>query len=126
LRAVGLAALGAALAAAGCSRRAEANYRHCLKLRVGIAKEDLFRVMGPPEETLPYVEGRTPDYLKGRTAYEWSNPATMPSPDHVSVDDAAGRVMSIRCSDSDISAAAFAEAPEASTAPARAPDARPR
>ncbi len=118
------ALLLAVLAAGACSRRAELNYKHCLRLRVGITKDQLFKVMGPPEDTFPYVEGQSLDYLKGRTAYEWSNPAAMPGPDHVSVDDASGLVESIRCSNSEISAQVFPEAaapPAASTAPARTP-----
>jgi hypothetical protein len=99
-RAAALAAL--ALAAAACSRRAAANYRHCLTLRVGMTRDQAFQIMGPPAETLPYVEGKSLEYLKGRTAYEWPNPPAMPAPDHVSVDDATGRVASIRCSDADI------------------------
>ena len=108
------------LAASGCSRRAAANYRHCLRLRVGMTKEQLLQIMGEPETTQPYVEGQTLEYLKGRTAYEWSNPATMPEPDHVSVEDASGRVMSVRCSDVEIAAQVYAEPPAPSTAAARA------
>jgi hypothetical protein len=107
--------------ASACSRQAELNYRHCLRLRVGMTKEELTRVMGEPEETLPYIEGRSLDYLKGRTAYEWSNPATMPGPDHVSVDDATGKIESIRCAGSEISASVFPEGGPAGAAASPAP-----
>ena len=100
---------------AGCSKKAEANYKHCLKLRVGMTQDELLKAMGAPDETLPYVEGKSLDYLKGRTAYEWSNPATMPGPDHVSVDDASGKVASIRCSNVEITAPMFVEPPAPST-----------
>jgi len=114
----------AVLGASACSRRAALNYKHCLRLRVGMTRDEVFKIMGQPEETMPYVEGQSLAYLKGRTAYEWSNPATMPGPDHVSVDDASGTVESIRCSNAEISAAVFpdtASGPAVSTAPARAP-----
>jgi hypothetical protein len=109
-------------AAAACSHQAEANYKHCLKLRVGMTKDDMVKVMGAPEETIPYVEGKSLPYLKGRTAYEWSNPASMPGGDHVSVDE-SGKIESIRCSNSEITASVFVEpaapaAPAASTAAA--------
>jgi hypothetical protein len=109
-----------ALALTACSRKAEAHYRRCLHLRVGMTKDDLLKYMGEPDEVQPYVEGKSLEYLKGRTAYEWSNPATMPGPDHVSVSDATGLVESIRCSNSEITAPLFPEfaAPAAvSTAP---------
>jgi hypothetical protein len=117
------------LTAAGCSSKREAaNYRHCLSLRVGMTRAEALKVMGPPDDTIPYVEGKSLSYLKGRTAYEWSNPAAMPGPDHVSVDDATGLVENIRCSDVDIQARVFIPPPDlstgtvsASTAPARAP-----
>jgi outer membrane protein assembly factor BamE (lipoprotein component of BamABCDE complex) len=115
-----------ALGAAACSRRAAANYRNCLTLRVGMTKEDLVKAMGEPDDVIPYVEGKSLDYLKGRTAYEWSNPAAMPGPDHVSVDDAKNRVESIRCANSEISAQVFPEAPAPSTAAAPAPAAPPQ
>jgi TPR repeat protein len=81
--------------------------------------------MGPPEETIPYVEGKSLDYLKGRTAYEWSNPASMPGGDHVSVDDASGKIESIRCSNSEITASVFVEPPAPSSAAAAATPAAP-
>jgi hypothetical protein len=84
-----------------------------------MTREALFQVMGPPEETIAYVEGKSLDYLKGRTAYEWSNPPSMPGPDHVSVDDASGKIESIRCSNSEITAPVFIEPPALSTAPRR-------
>ena len=114
----------AAAAAAGCSRQAEANYKHCLKLRVGMTKDDLVKIMGAPEDTIPYVEGKSLPYLKGRTAYEWSNPASMPGGDHVSVDD-AGKIESIRCSNSEITAAVFVEPPAPSAAAVAASSAPP-
>jgi outer membrane protein assembly factor BamE (lipoprotein component of BamABCDE complex) len=111
----------ALLAAAGCGRKQAANYKHCLKLRVGMTREDMLKVMGAPEETLPFVEGKSLDYLRGRTAYEWSNPATMPGPDHVSVEDASGKIASIRCSNAEITASVFVEPPAPSTATAAIP-----
>ena len=112
-------------AVAGCSRQAELNYRHCLKLRVGMSKDDMLKVMGAPEETIPYVEGKSLDYLKGRTAYEWSNPATMPGGDHVSMDESSGKIESIRCSNSEITASVFKEPPAPSSAAAISPPAAP-
>ena len=119
------AALVLAALAAACSRQAELNYKHCLKLRVGLSKEDMLKVMGAPEETNPYVEGKSLPYLKGRTAYEWSNPATMPGGDHVSVDEASGKIESIRCSNSEITASVFNEPPAPSSAAALSPRAAP-
>lgn len=107
-----------ALLAAGCSRRASRNYKHCLKLRVGMTREELFKIMGPPEDTIPYVEGKSLPYLKGRTAYEWSNPASMPGPDHVSFSEEQGQIESIRCSNADITASVYVEPPAPSTATA--------
>ena len=122
MRRLALLAVCAALpAAAGCGRKLAVNYKHCLKLRVGMTREDMLKVMGEPEETLPFVEGKSLDYLRGRTAYEWSNPATMPGPDHVSVEDATGKIASIRCSNAEISASVFVEPPEPSTAAAVSP-----
>lgn len=115
MRALVLAVLALA---AGCSKQAELNYKHCLKLRVGMTKADMVKVMGEPETTIPYVEGKSLDYLKGRTAYEWSNPASMPGSDHVSMDDASGKIESIRCSNSEITASVFVEPPAPSTATA--------
>jgi len=122
------------LLAAGCSRQAALNYRHCLKLRISMTREQIFLTMGEPEETFPYVEGVTLPHLKGKTAYEWNTPASMAAPNRVSVDDASGKAESIRCGDSVITAAVFIEPPEpavstttvygeveASTAPAPAP-----
>jgi hypothetical protein len=114
------AALALLLAlAAGCSKQPELNYRHCLKLRVGMTRDELTKVMGAPEETIPFVEGKSLDYLKGRTAYEWSNPATMPGGDHVSVDETTGKVASIRCSNAEITTSVFIEPPAPSTATAK-------
>jgi hypothetical protein len=117
----GVLAVLAAAALAGCSKKEEANYRHCLKLRVGMSKDDMVRIMGGVEETNPYIEGKSLPYLKGRTAYEWSNPASMPGGDHVSLDDASGKIESIRCSNSEITASVFVEPPAPSTATAAAP-----
>ncbi|MFI5362044.1 MAG: tetratricopeptide repeat protein [Elusimicrobiota bacterium] len=122
-RAVAIALL--VLAATSCSRREELNYKHCLKLRVGMSKDDMLKVMGAPEETLPYVEGKSLAYLKGRTAYEWSNPATMPGGDHVSMDEASGKIESVRCSNSEITASVVSEPPVPSRAAAVAPPAAP-
>lgn len=103
--------LAGLLLAAGCSRQASLNYRHCLKLRVGMTREQVFAAMGQPEESFPYVEGKSLPHLKGRTAYEWSTPASMPAPNRVSFDDASGKAESIRCGDSVITAAVFVEPP---------------
>ncbi|HEX4046853.1 MAG TPA: hypothetical protein VH309_03420 [Elusimicrobiota bacterium] len=110
--------------AAGCSRQASLNYKHCLSLRVRMPREELFKIMGPPETTIPYVEGKSLEYLKGRTAYEWSNPAEMPSGDHVSVDEASGKVESIRCAGAEVQASVFVP-PPVSTAAARSAAAAP-
>lgn len=104
--------LAALLLVAGCSRQPALNYRHCLKLRIGMTREQVLAVMGPPEETFPYVEGKSLPHLLGRTAYEWSNPASMPAPSRVSFDDASGKAESIRCGDSVITTAVFIEPPE--------------
>lgn len=109
-------ALAVLLAAAGCSRREAANYKHCLKLRVGMTKAEMVKIMGEPEDTIPYVEGKSLPYLKGRTAFEWSNPASMPGGDHVSLDEASGTIESIRCSNSEITASVYVEPPAPSTA----------
>ena len=95
------------LAAAACSKKSADNYRHCLTLRLGMTQEELLKVMGPPDETIPYIEGKSLPHLKGRTAYEWINPATMPGPNHVSVEEANGKVASVRCSDVVVSASVF-------------------
>ncbi|OGS40752.1 MAG: hypothetical protein A2506_06840 [Elusimicrobia bacterium RIFOXYD12_FULL_66_9] len=108
------------LAAAACSKKTADNYRHCLKLRLGMTQEELLKVMGPPDETLPYIEGESLPHLTGRTAYEWHNPASMPGPNHVSVEEATGKVASVRCSDSVISASVFIEPPALATAAAQA------
>lgn len=114
--------LAALLLAAGCSKKAALNYRHCLKLRIGMTQEQVFAAMGPPEESFPYVEGKSLPHLKGRTAHEWSNPASMPAPNRVSFDDASGKAESIRCGDSVVTTAVFIEppAPAVSTIPASA------
>lgn len=123
-RAVLLAAL--ALAAAACSSKKEQlNYKHCLKLRVGMTRERMLEVMGGTETVIPFVEGKSLDYLRGRTAYEWSNPAEMPAPDHVSVDDETGKIESIRCSNAEITTPVFVEPPAASTGTAASKPAAP-
>lgn len=108
------------LSTAACSKKTAANYPHCLKLRLGMTKEELMKIMGPPDEAIPYVEGKSLPHLKGRTAYEWANPGSMPGPNHVSVEDESGKVASVRCSDSVISASVFIEPPAPSTAAASA------
>jgi len=105
------------ISVAACSHRSRENYKDCLKLRVGMSSAEMTRIMGPADETIPFVEGKSPSYLRGRTAYEWTNPETMPAPDHVSVDDASGRIFSIRCSNVDITAEVFLD-PAVSTAAA--------
>ena len=105
------ALLAGLLVAAGCSKQPALNYRHCLKLRIGMTKEQLFTVMGPPEETFPYIEGKSLPHLKGRTACEWSTPSSMPAPNRVSFDDASGKAESIRCGDAVITTAVFIEPP---------------
>ena len=62
------------------------------------------------------MEGKSLPHLKGRTAYEWSNPATMPGPDHVSYSEETGKIESIRCSNSEINASVYVEPPAPSTA----------
>ncbi len=103
--------LAVLLAAAACSKQPALNYRHCLKLRIGMTREQVFAAMGQPEETFPYVEGKSLPHLKGRTAYEWSTPATMPAANRVSFQDPPGTVESIRCGDSVVSAAVYVEPP---------------
>lgn len=99
-----------------CSKREALNYKHCLKLRVGMTREQMFQVMGDPDEAAPYVEGKSLPHLRGRTAYEWNNPATMPGPDHVSFSETEGKIESIRCSNSEITASVYVEPPAPSTA----------
>lgn len=98
--------------AAACSRQPALNYRHCLKLRIGMTREQVFKIMGEPEETFPYVEGKSLPHLAGRTAYEWSTPASMPAPNRVSFQDATGLAESIRCSDAVVTATVYVEPPE--------------
>jgi hypothetical protein len=100
------ALLAGLLVAAGCSRKAALNYRRCLKLRVGMTHAEMTQLMGPPDETFPYVEGKTLPHLKGRTSFEWSNPASMPAGNIATIDDASGALTSIRCGDSVITAEA--------------------
>lgn len=115
-------ALLAALLLAGCSKGSDKNYRNCLKLRLGMTKQQVLDIMGPPDSTAPYVEGKSLPHLKGRTAYEWENISRMPAPNHVSVAEATGKVESVRCSEAVITAELFVE-PVMSTATAAAPTA---
>jgi hypothetical protein len=119
------ALLVALLLAAACSRKTAQNYRQCLKLRIGMTREQVVAAMGPPEETFPYVEGKSLPHLAGRTAYEWGNPASMPAPNRVSFDDASGKAESIRCGGSVITTAVFIEPPEPVLSTAAAPGAPP-
>lgn len=98
------APLGALLLLLGCSRKAALGYKRCLELRVGMTREQVLAKMGRADEVFPYIEGKSLPHLKGRTAYEWANPASMPAPNRVTVDDAAGRAESIRCGDSSVTA----------------------
>lgn len=111
--------LACVLLAAACSKREAQNYRKCLKLRVGMTREDVLKAMGEPDETIPYVEGKSLPHLKGRTSYEWATPASMPAPARVTIEEAAGKAESIRCADVVVTAAVFVEPPEpaVSTAP---------
>jgi hypothetical protein len=102
----------ALLGSAACSRKPAQNYRKCLKLRVGMTAPDVLAAMGEPDESFPYVEGKSLPHLKGRTAHEWSTPASMPAPVRVSIDDATGKAESIRCADVVVTAAVFIEPPE--------------
>lgn len=113
------------LATAACSKKNAENYGHCLKLRLGMTQSELFKIMGAPDETLPYIEGKSLPHLKGRTAYEWANPASMPGPNHVSVEDARGELASIRCSDSVITTSVFLEPPAPSTGSVHAGNSSP-
>ncbi len=92
------------LFSAACSRKPTQNYRTCLKLRVNMTITEVFAMMGLPEETFAYVEGKSLPHMQGRTAYEWSTPASMSAPNRVSFDNASGKVESIRCGDSAITA----------------------
>lgn len=128
-------ALAALLLACACSKKPAQNYRACLKLRVGMTGAELLAAMGRPDETFPYVEGKSLPHLKGKTAHEWATPATMPAPNRVTMNDETGTVESIRCGDAQVTAAVFVEpaapvevprpAPALETAPAaQAPRAR--
>ncbi|UPT74051.1 MAG: hypothetical protein M0D55_19870 [Elusimicrobiota bacterium] len=97
---------------AACSRKPAQNYRKCLKLRIGMTAPEILAAMGEPDESFPYVEGKSLPHLKGRTAHEWSTPASMPAPVRVSIDDATGKAESIRCADVVVTAAVFVEPPE--------------
>ncbi len=103
--------LAGLLLAAGCSRQSVLNYHRCLKLRVGMTREQVFAAMGPPEDTFPYAEGKSLPHLKGRTSYEWSTTISMSAPNRVSVDDASGKAASIRCGDSVVATAVYVEPP---------------
>ena len=104
--------LAAVVLASACSQKPAQNYRKCLRLRVGMTREDVLKAMGSPDETLPYVEGKSLPHLKGRTSYEWSTPASMPAPARVTIEDATGKAESIRCADVVVTAAVFVEPPE--------------
>lgn len=129
-------ALTALLLACACSKKPAQNYRNCLKLRVGMTGAELLQAMGQPDETFPYIEGKTLPHLKGKTAHEWATPTSMPAPNRVTMDDATGKVESIRCGDAQVTTAVYIEppapavvpAPGVSTAPApaAAETARPR
>jgi hypothetical protein len=129
-------ALAALLLASACSKKPAQNYRSCLKLRVGMTREQVFAAMGPAEETFPYVEGKSLPHLKGKTAYEWTTPASMPAPNRVTVDEKTGLVETIRCGDSQVTTAVFVEPPapvvtpapelNMSTSAVQAPAPRPR
>ncbi|MDX6769525.1 MAG: hypothetical protein SF051_08340 [Elusimicrobiota bacterium] len=114
MRRAGLLLLAGALLA--CSGKKAANYKNCLKLRLGMTREQLFTVMGEPDATIPYEEGKSLPHLKGRTAYEWENVSRFPGPNHVSVEEATGKVASVRCSEVVISAEVFVEPAAVSTA----------
>lgn len=105
-----------ALGAAACSGRKAANYKNCLKLRLGMTREQLMTIMGEPDTVIPYVEGKSLPHHQGRTSYEWENVSRFPGPNHVSVRDASGKVESVRCSEVVISAEVFIEPPSLSTA----------
>lgn len=111
------ALLAGLLFTAACSRQPALNYRHCLKLRIGMTREEVFAAMGPPEETHPYIEGKSLPHLKDHTAYEWSTPASMPAGNRVSFNDTTTLAESIHCGDSVITTAVFIEpaAPAIST-----------
>ncbi len=111
------AALTVLFLLSGCSKQPGLNYKHCLRLRIGMTREDVLKAMGPADETIPYVEGKSMPNSLGRTSYEWVTPSSMPAPAHVTIEDASGKAESIRCSDVVVTAAVFVEppAPEVST-----------
>jgi hypothetical protein len=98
------ACIGLLLTTTACTGRSDLNYRNCLRLRVGMTRGEVFATMGPPDETMSFVEGKSPEHLRGRTAYEWGNPASMAAPNHVSVIDATEKTASIRCANVELSA----------------------
>lgn len=63
-----------------------------------MTQKELFEIMGPADEIIPFVEGKSLEHRRGFTAYEWANPASMPGPNHISVNDQSQKVTSIRCS----------------------------
>ncbi|MCR4295631.1 MAG: hypothetical protein NUW21_08860, partial [Elusimicrobia bacterium] len=73
-------ALALLLLAAACSKKPAQNYRNCLKLRVGMTREQMIQMMGEPEETIPYVEGKSLPHLKGHTGYDWRTPGAAIAP----------------------------------------------
>lgn len=105
-----LPALVLSLAACG-GGKAAGNYKKCLKLRVGMSGFQVEEIMGKPDETFPYVEGKSLPHMKGKTAFEWANPASMSAPNRVTLSEESGVVESIRCGDTVVTAAVFVEPP---------------
>jgi hypothetical protein len=107
------------LLAASCSKKPAQDYKKCLKLRVGMTRAQLLEFMGPPDETQAFVEGKSMENMRGRSAYEWATPSSMPAPNRVTVEEKTGLVESIRCGDSTVTTAVYVEppAPAVSTAP---------
>lgn len=112
-------ALSLLLLSAACSKKPAENYKKCLKLRVGMTREQLMQFMGPADETQAFVEGKSMENMRGRTAYEWATPSSMPAPNRVTIEEKTGLVESIRCGDSVVTTAVYVEppAPAVSTAP---------
>jgi hypothetical protein len=105
-----LPALALGLAACGGGKTAR-NYKKCLKLRVGMSGFQVEEIMGKPDETFPYVEGKSLPHMKGKTAFEWANPASMSAPNRVTLSEESGVVESIRCGDTVVTATVFVEPP---------------
>jgi hypothetical protein len=115
VRRAALLVLAAALSACG-GRKAAQNYKNCLKLRVGMSGAEVQTLMGEPDETFPYEEGRSLPHMKGKTAFEWANPASMSAPNRVTLSLESGVVESIRCGDTAVTAGVFVEPPAAAEA----------